>query len=328
MMGAAEGTPARISVCIATYRRPDLLGALLGDLAVQTRLPEQIVIVDNDAAASAAAVVNDWRARLPRIDLSYEVQPEQNISLTRNRTVALADGDLLAFIDDDERAPPHWLAELEAALLRFNADGALAPVLPVLPAHAPEWIRRGGFYDRYQMPTGSVVPPNELRIGNAILVADRLRWLDPVFNPDYGLTGGEDGDMLLRLVNGGARLIWCEAAAVSEPVPEARLRLGWILKRAMRGGQDFARHFRVGRFGGRPSTARSVMFFARAASQMVTAAGLAILTLPVGRHRAAYWLGRACANFGKLSVLLGWHYREYAQPPAVTARIDGTAACR
>jgi len=32
---------------------------------------------------------------------------------------------------------------------------------------------------------------------------------------------------------------------------------------------------------------------------------------PCGRHRAAYWLLKASANLGKMSIFLGWHYREY-----------------
>ncbi|WP_424812484.1 glycosyltransferase family 2 protein [Roseococcus sp. YIM B11640] len=306
---------ARLSVCIATYRRPVLLDALLGDLAVQLRRPQQIVVVDNDAAGSAAEVVENWRGRLEGIDVVYAVQPVKNIAITRNRAVELAQGEWIAFIDDDERAPPSWLASLEETVVRHAADGVLAPVLAVLPPDAPDWIRHGRFHDRRRMPTGTVVPSDEMRIGNALLAAAAVRRLVPVFDPAYGLTGGEDGDMLLRLVQGGARLVWCDEAAVTEPVPGTRLQMGWILRRAMRGGQDHARHFRAGRYGGPPGAARRLIFFARAAVQMVVSAGLALLTWPTGRHRGVRWLGRAWANFGKLSVLTGWHYREYAGPP-------------
>ena len=42
-----------ISVCIATYRRAERLAAVLDDLTRQTRVPDEVVVVDNDAAASA-----------------------------------------------------------------------------------------------------------------------------------------------------------------------------------------------------------------------------------------------------------------------------------
>jgi succinoglycan biosynthesis protein ExoM len=51
---------------------------------------------------------------------------------------------------------------------------------------------------------------------------------------------------------------------------------------------------------------------ARALAQLVLAALLAALCLPFGRHHAVHWLTKASANAGKLSIFLGWHYREYA----------------
>ena len=94
----------RISVCIATYRRAPRLASLLDDLKRQTLLPDEVVIVDNDEAGSARPVVEQAMVDAP-FTLRYETQPVKNISLTRNRTVALAHGEWLAFVDDDERVP-------------------------------------------------------------------------------------------------------------------------------------------------------------------------------------------------------------------------------
>ncbi|QII84769.1 glycosyltransferase [Bordetella hinzii] len=303
-----------ITVCIATYRRAPLLDALLGDLAAQTLVPAQVVVVDSDAAGSARAVV---QARQPALQalgvrLDYAIQPEKNISLTRNMTVALARGQWLAMIDDDERAPPQWLALLAQAAARFGADAVQAPVLPELPDRAPAWVRRGRFYDGPRFRTGEVVPRNALRIGNFFILADWLKRRPQAFDPAYGLTGGEDGDTLMRLVGEGARIVWCDEAHVAEPVAESRMTAGWIVKRALRGGQDFAIHFEAGRLGERPGPARRLRFYARAAAQMAAAGLLALLSWPLGRHHAVHWLGRAYANYGKLSVLWGGRYHEYA----------------
>ncbi len=314
----AHDTPAQpaaaLSVCIATYRRAAQLAQLLDDLFHQTRLPQQIVIVDNDPQGSARPAVQAARERADAagIELCYDIQPEKNISLTRNRTLAHASGSWIAFIDDDERASPQWLALLEAAAQAHQAQAILAPVLPQLPPDAPAWLARGRFYDGPRMPTGQLVPRNVMRIGNGLICAAWLKRLDPVFDPAYGLTGGEDGDMLMRLDQAGARIVWCDEAAVDEPVPPSRLKAGWLLRRALRGGQDYAQHFHRGRLEGPPGFGRKLAFHLRAAAQMAAAALLALMTLPLGLHHSLRWLMRACANFGKLSVLLGWHYREYA----------------
>lgn len=304
-----------ISVCIATCRRAPRLAALLDDLVAQQRPPEEVVVVDNDAEGSARAVVARRRAAGVPFRLVYAIQPRRNISLTRNRTVALATGDRLAFIDDDERAAPDWLERLEGTLGNFAADVVLGPVEPVLPADAPGWIRRGGFYRWPRMGTGAVVPVNRLRFGNVLLRAALLRGTAAPFDPAYGLTGGEDGELLGRLVQGGARVVWCDEAVVLEPVEPARLSLRWLLLRALRGGQDYARHRLSGRFGplGRAGRLR---FVSRAALQAGSAALFALMAWPRGRHLAAHWLMKAAANLGKLSVFLGWHYREYGGPRA------------
>lgn len=297
-----------ISVCIATYRRPERLAALLGDLVRQHLLPQEVVVVDNDAVGSARAVVEQARANAP-FPIIYAIQPIKNLSLTRNQTVATASGYWLAFIDDDEGVPAFWLARLAEAAA--GVDGVLGPVLPVLPADAPAWLRRGRFYDWARMKTGSVVPGNRLRFGNVLLRATLLRTATAPFDPAYGNTGGEDGDLLNRLVQGGARIIWCDEAEVFEPVEAKRLTLRWLLLRALRGGQDYARHALAGRYGALSDSGRALLF-ARALSQMIVAFLLALLCWPLGRHRAVHWLTRAAANFGKLSSFAGFHYREYA----------------
>jgi succinoglycan biosynthesis protein ExoM len=258
--------------------------------------------------------VTEWAQRtFTELPIRYDIQPIQNIALTRNRTVELAQGDWLAFIDDDERAPPGWLVGLATAARAFVADGVLGPVVPVVASTAPAWIRRGSFYDWPRLATGSVVPRNQLRFGNVLLRASLLRNLQLPFDPAYGLTGGEDGDLLARLANSGARILWCDTAIVHEPIEPARLSLRWLLRRSLRGGQDFARHTLAGRYG--PMTPlKRVSFASRAVLQSIAALGLAGVSWPRGRHRTAHWLLKAAANAGKLTVFWGYHYREYAAP--------------
>jgi succinoglycan biosynthesis protein ExoM len=299
-----------ISVCIATYRRLDRLEALLLDLARQVLLPSEVVVVDNDAAGTACAVVERCRQVPVPFPIHYDIQPQKNISLTRNRTVELSQHEWLAFVDDDERAPEFWLERLAASARETSADGVLGPVVPVVPEDAPSWIRRGNFYDFPRMQTGSVVPPNRLRFGNLLLRTSCVKAMDVMFDPAYGLTGGEDGDLLSRMTLRGSRIVWCDEAEVHEPIERSRLNLKWLLRRSLRGGQDFARHSLSGRYGQR--TAGRSRLFLRALVQLVVAAVICVVTLPLGRHHSAHWLTRASANMGKLSIFLGWHYREYA----------------
>ena len=230
----------------------------------------------------------------------------KNISLTRNKTVELAGGDWLAFIDDDERAPHRWLAQLvDAAAARDAADGVLGPVDPIVPSSAPAWIQRGRFYDFHAWRHGTVIPPNRLRFGNVLVKGAWLRGAEPPFDPALGLTGGEDGDLLSRLAQRGARIVWCDEAIVQEPVEihPACPCIGCCAARC-RGGQDFARHSLAGRYGAM-STARRVRFFLRALVQALAAAALALVVWPLGRHHAARWLTTAFGKYRQAIGILG-----------------------
>lgn len=304
-----------ISICIATYRRCESLNALLGDLVGQQRTPDEVIVMDNDACGSARPVVRHWQGAATSFRILYDIQPQKNIALTRNRSAALASGDWIAFIDDDERAAEPWLHLLMLAATRYGADGIIGPVQPDLPKDAPDWIRRGHFYDWARMPSGTIIPRNKLRFGNVLLRGALLRTETPPFNPAYGLTGGEDGDLLARLAQQGARLVWCDEAVVREPVAADRLSLSWLLRRAMRGGQDFSRHTFAGRYGA-PTLLRQATLFVRSLFQLILAAVLVALIWPAGRHHVAHCLIKAAANMGKLSAFWGWHYREYASIPS------------
>lgn len=303
---------SRISVCIATYRRPERLLALLNDLLAQTLRPDEIVVVDNDAQASAREVVTRFAAaQAGVVTVHYDVQPKKNISLTRNRTVQLATGDWFGFLDDDERAPRDWLAAMMQCAAAHSAEAVLGPVVAEVPAEAPDWLKRGGFYDLPRFQHGEVVPANFYKVGNALISAARLRAINGPFDEAYGLTGGEDGDMLSRLVATGVRIVWCDQGAVSEPVEARRLSFSWLWLRALRGGQDFARHTMTGRYGP-VSLTRTAIFTARALLQLLVSLLLVLVSWPAGRHRAGRWLFKAAANLGKLSYFFGWHYKEYA----------------
>jgi succinoglycan biosynthesis protein ExoM len=115
----------------------------------------------------------------------------------------------------------------------------------------------------------------------------------------------------VRLVEKGAKVVWCDEAIVTEPVEPARLSLRWLLQRALSGGQEFARKTLAGRYG-RVTRLRRVVLFVRALTQLVLGALLVVCSWPFGRHRAIHWLTRVFANLGKLTVFWGWRYHEYA----------------
>ena len=95
-------------------KRPQLLSRTLAGLEKQEtggRFTYSIVVADNDALASAQQVVRDFRSRAV-VSVVYCIEPQPNIALARNMALQNAEGDLVAFIDDDEFPVEDWLRRL------------------------------------------------------------------------------------------------------------------------------------------------------------------------------------------------------------------------
>ena len=235
--------PMRVAICVVTYQRPRMLADLLATLGElrfrKVPAPElELVVVDGDPARSAAPIVQAALGRLPG-PVHYQIQPERNISLSRNAAVARArviGADLVAFVDDDERVRPQWLDELMSVMKESAADAVCAPVEPVFERGTPSWVVRGRFFEQRRIPSGQLIDWGQT--GNALVRMEALRGDEP-FDPAFGLTGAEDTHFFMRLLRSGGRVAWCAEAAAEEVVPTSRARAGWIIRRAFRVGNNY-----------------------------------------------------------------------------------------
>jgi glycosyltransferase involved in cell wall biosynthesis len=229
--------PPHVCICICTYRRPAYLRHLLAslrDLATENLFTYSVIVADNDRARSAEAVVSECAAASD-LRVEYCVEPRQNIALARNKAVAQASGEFVAFLDDDECPTREWLRQLFDACARYGADGALGPVKPRFEEQPPQWIVDGGFYSRPTYPTGYVIDWRKGRTGNllikrAVVAADAVP-----FRPEF-LTG-EDQDFFRRAIEKGHMFVWCDEAVAYEIVPPVRWTRTFMLKRALLRGR-------------------------------------------------------------------------------------------
>jgi succinoglycan biosynthesis protein ExoM len=280
-------------------------------LAVQADAPPfEVVVVDNDASGSAAAVLAA-AVRDLGLQLHAAVEVRQSIALARNRSVRLARAPWLAFVDDDEEPVPGWLAGLHRTAIAARADGAAGPVVPRLPAEAPAWIVRAGLYERPRHPTGANVPAGELRTGNLLIRRDVLLGSaapDGPFDPRFGLSGGEDSKLFQSLARAGARFVWCDEAAVFETVLHARLRVRYLVESAFGAGHAYARQ-EIASHGTRVVPSLLI----RGAGAVGVGSAMALASLPLGPHRAARWGQLAVTGLGKLLALAGGRFDRYAR---------------
>jgi glycosyltransferase involved in cell wall biosynthesis len=238
-----------VSVCVCTYQRPNSLLLLLESLARQRYPLEhfEVIVVDNDAKGTARHVVELAAQRFPALAIRYVIEFRQGISYARNRTVSLASGNLLAFIDDDETAVPDWLGDLLACMTDNEADAVLGPVIPNYPASSRAWAVSSGFFERSRFPTGTEIGCDTCRTGNALIKAQRLKSRQPnPFDERLARSGGEDHDFFKWCAGQGGKFVWCDTAVVHEEVPLHRQRLGFILERCLRTSARYWRDEYVG----------------------------------------------------------------------------------
>jgi len=231
-----------ISVCVLTYKRPDFLKRLLGELAKQEtmeRFTYSIVVADNDSQRSAEALVSDFAAAAP-IPATYCMEPQQNISLARNKAIENATGDFIAFIDDDEFPAKRWLLTLFEACEKYGADGVLGPVKCHFDEKPPEWVIKGKFYERPTYPTGFVIDWTKGRTGNVLLKRRILDAGELAFSPEFHRAG--DQDFFRRMIAKGHVFIWCDEAVAYEVVPPLRWTRNFMLKRALLRGTIRMQH--------------------------------------------------------------------------------------
>jgi len=286
-----------ISVCICTYKRPAMLKNLLeklSDLKTSGRFTYSVVVVDNDELASARSIVAEYMST-SKIPMRYDVEQRRGFAHVRNRAIEKADGDYIAFIDDDEYPHSDWLYNLYDTIKTWKADGILGPVLPHYDTEPPKWILQGRLCERETFKTGTVIKSHVFtRTGNVLLVASLFHDDLSPFDPRYGKTGGEDTDFFRRMMNKGKSFVWCDEAPVWEWVPKERMERAYFLKRALQRGAANSRRASVVSI----DTCRSL-----AAILLYTAA--LPFCLVMGQHVLMKTLIRDCDHIGKVLGMLG-----------------------
>ena len=230
---APEMHRPHISVCVCTYKRPQMLRHLLTELGNQkteNQFTYSILVADNDEARSAQDTVEEM-GRLVPISIRYFCEPRRNIALARNKVIENVQGEYVALIDDDEFPTETWLLTLFNTCNEYKVDGVLGPVTRHFDETPPAWFKNSRIYDRDVNPTGEVVRWEDSRTGNALL-RRRVFAADPApFRPEF--RAGEDQDFFRRKIEAGLRFIWSADAVVFETIPPARWKRTYILRKAL-----------------------------------------------------------------------------------------------
>jgi succinoglycan biosynthesis protein ExoM len=296
-----------VVVAMLTYRRPvDLAEALPGILAHTEPAGSRLMIVDNDPEGSAATAVAAFG---DRVDYVNETRP--GIAAARNRALDEAPADaLLIFIDDDERPTEGWLDLLLGVYGEHRSAAVVGPVVSEYEVEPDRWVAAGRFFDRRRLPTGTAVDvaaTNNLLLDLTQIHAHGLR-----FDEAFGASGGSDTLFTRRLVGAGGRMIWCDEAVVIDKVPASRTTRDWVLRRAFRSGNSWARtSLELATSPAARSAVRLRSFATGAVRVMVGAAGVAFGTVTGRLARRVRGTRTIARGAGMAAGAFGYVYQEY-----------------
>jgi succinoglycan biosynthesis protein ExoM len=228
----------RLAVCICTYRRPNdlrrLLTRLHSDVAALHNLAELgVVVIDDDSDLSAKPVVDGFEEQFP-LGLHYTSTASGNISVARNCAVAtgLPLADALAFIDDDCLPDPGWLQQLLRVQQSTGCDIVSGCCQDEPPAGSPRWLTDAPFLaGPLTLPDAATIEIGALK--NTLVTTQFLEGSGVCFDPRFGTAGGEDVMWYRAAVTAGATIRYAADAVVREMIPPSRVRLPYLLCRAL-----------------------------------------------------------------------------------------------
>ncbi len=301
-----------VSICVATYKRPQRLRLLLEGLnkLVFEKIdrPEiEVIVVDNDVLGVAKTVCEEVRSKF-KWRLKTDVETQRGITYARNKTISLVsqDSDFIAIVDDDEIPEPTWLEELLWVQQEYNSDIVTGPVIPRFNDYeVSDWIVKGKFFEPPRYKTGeqrSVAFTNNVIVKTAI-----LRKLNPVFDNRFAISGGSDCCLFLNLNKAGYKINWANEAIVYDIILPSRTNLRWIL---FRGYREWSNH----------SSIEKELYPSLAVQSIRVLKGFGLICIGLVRLVPSLLLGKAAVvnsllyisrGMGTFGGLLGLFYEEY-----------------
>lgn len=233
-------TAVDISVVICTYNRAEMLKDTIKSwMAVDKDcLSTELIIVNNNSTDQTLQVVKSFQGTVT--DLKYVFEPRPGLSFARNKGIKEANGEIIAFVDDDVYFHKSWLLEM---MLAFGnnpeTDCIGGNSIPVLETERPLWLT-----DNMLKLYGSTLSGEAEKFMNfpehpfGVNMAFRKKTFQLVggFNTSLGrikksLLSNEEKEFFYRIHQAGMKTFYTPKAIIFHRIPKDRLDQKWILKR-------------------------------------------------------------------------------------------------
>lgn len=204
-----------IGLIITTFNQPEALRAVLSSVCQQTRIPDQVIVVDDGSTYITRNIVRMYEKELP---LTYCWQPDMNFRVSRSRNLGISKNraEYLIFIDGDCLLPSDFIKQhLELS----HPDKMIAGSRILLSKTKTDKIFNSlndnfqqilGGYKHYHIPLGFIRDLKKkdwelVRTCNVSLHTERVLSVYG-FDENYVGWGLEDSDFVVRLIRTGCTI--------------------------------------------------------------------------------------------------------------------------
>lgn len=236
-----ENDCMKVTVILCTYNRSASLAKALESVA-RSRVPEsvdwEVLVVDNNSPDATRSVVEEFCRRYPA-RFRYFFEPKQGKSHALNSGCREANGDILAFMDDDVEVDPEWLYKVTSPVIHEEWAGAGGRILPEKGFVPQRWMDVSGRYGLAPLAMFDLgLKAGELKeppFGTNMAFRREMFAKHGGFRTDLGPQPGseirsEDSEFGTRLLAAGERLWYEPAAIVFHVVPQNRARRQYFQK--------------------------------------------------------------------------------------------------
>jgi GT2 family glycosyltransferase len=212
-----------VTVAVCTRDRPDDLHCCLHAIERQVVPPHEVIVVDNASSSEHTRLL--IQRDFPSVRYVLESRP--GLDWARNRAIAEASGDVVAFADDDVLVDSRWTAAIAAAFAeRPEIDALTGLVLPAEIETEAQWLfeRYGGFGRGFIRRVFHVAPQSpaaaaERHVGTGKfgtganmafrrILFERIGGFDPALDVGTPTNGGGDLELFFRVIAEGATLLY------------------------------------------------------------------------------------------------------------------------
>ncbi|WP_233840545.1 glycosyltransferase family 2 protein [Dyella sp. 2HG41-7] len=225
-----------VSLVITTYNWPAALARVLESVAMQTRLPDEVLIADDGSGAETAVLIARASESLP-VPLRHVWQEDLGFraARSRNRGIAASKGDYIVLLDGDMMIHPRFIADhlmmaepgffLQGGRLKANDAESQRLLAGGEPVYAP-WVK-ANFHEfdgtrrlyAFRQPLLARWKARS-RNGGRVMSCNMSFWREDLlrvngFDERMEGYGAEDRELVVRLENAGLRrraLKWCALA--------------------------------------------------------------------------------------------------------------------